>query len=79
MVRVSCDRSCLLKEKGEEGLGNRERGFRLLSVNFNSPFGFILRLNSALNYLGPRAFIHVGVCFLFVWSAEIVSGAWMES
>ena len=40
-VWVSCDRPCRLKEKGEGALGNREGGFRSLSVNLNSPFGSV--------------------------------------
>ena len=34
IVRVLWDRSRGLKEEGEEGLGNREGGFRSLSVIF---------------------------------------------
>ena len=40
-VRVSCDGPCIFKEKGGGGLGDREGGFRSLSVNFNSPFGSV--------------------------------------
>ena len=33
-------------------------------MNFNSPFGSVyFEFNSSLNYLGPEAFIHFGVCF----------------
>ena len=80
IVRVSCDRPCGLKEKGDGGLANREGEFRWLRVNFSNPLAqLILRFNSSLNYLGPGNFVPAGVCFscLFgVWSPGGILMVW---
>ena len=74
ILRVLCDRPCSLKKKRKGGLGNREGGFRSLSVNLT--ILLTLKFFSSLNYLGPGAFIPAGVCFSCLFGIWIQVESW---